>query len=71
LESSRLKDFLRQYGLPVLIVLMLIKADVFVMRIGTLGVVVGGVLAYTLGQTLQLRPTVRAPLESDVPSNTT
>jgi hypothetical protein len=53
----------------VLIVLMLIKVDVFVMRrIGTVGVVVGGVLAYTSGQTIQLRPTVRAPSESDVPS---
>jgi uncharacterized membrane protein len=61
-------DCLRQYGMPVLIVLMLIKVDVFVMRIGTVGVVVGGVLAYTPGQTIQLRPTVRAPSESDVPS---
>jgi uncharacterized membrane protein len=58
-------DFLRQFGLPVFIVLMLIKVDVisavrimgkgvFVMLIGTVGVVLGGVLAYTLGQKLQI-----------------
>ena len=56
-------DFLRQYGLPIFIVLMLIKVDVlgairimgkgvFVMLLGSVGVVVGGVAAYKLGQTL-------------------
>ncbi|MDH3588060.1 MAG: DUF819 family protein [Gammaproteobacteria bacterium] len=54
-------DFLRAYGLPLFIVLMLIKVDVvgavrimgkgvFVMLIGSIGVVLGGVLAYALGQ---------------------
>lgn len=56
-------DFLRQYGLPIFIVLMLIKVDVlgavrimgkgvFVMLLGSVGVVVGGVAAYKLGQIL-------------------
>jgi len=56
-------DFLKQYGLPIFIVLMLIKVDVvsavrimgkgvFVMLLGSFGVVFGGVLAYKLGQTL-------------------
>lgn len=56
-------DFLYQYGLPVFIVLMLIKVDVlgairimgkgvFVMLLGSVGVVVGGVIAYKLGQIL-------------------
>lgn len=56
-------DFLRAYGLPVFIVLMLIKVDVlgavrimgkgvFVMLLGSVGVVLGGVLAYWLGQTI-------------------
>ncbi|MBT8136202.1 MAG: DUF819 family protein [Gammaproteobacteria bacterium] len=56
-------DFLRTYGLPLFIVLMLIKVDVvgavrimgkgvFVMLIGSIGVVLGGVVAYTLGQLL-------------------
>lgn len=56
-------DFLRHYGLPIFICLMLIKVDVvgavrimgkgvFVMLIGTFGVVLGGVLAYALGQAL-------------------
>ena len=51
--------FLRTYGLPVFIALMLIKVDVlgairimgkgvFVMLIGSVGVVVGGVAAYTV-----------------------
>ncbi len=58
-------DFLYQYGLPVFIVLMLIKVDVlgairimgkgvFVMLLGSVGVVVGGVLAYKLGQVLSI-----------------
>lgn len=61
--SSEAYDFLRQYGLPIFIVLMLIKVDVvgairimgkgvFVMLLGSVGVVVGGVLAYWLGQSL-------------------
>jgi len=56
-------DFLRHYGLPIFIVLMLIKVDlkgalrimgkgVFVMILGSVGVVVGGVLAYLLGQSI-------------------
>jgi uncharacterized membrane protein len=56
-------DFLRHYGLPMFIVLMLIKVDVvsavrimgkgvFVMLLGSVGVVFGGVMAYKLGQTL-------------------
>jgi len=56
-------DFLRHYGLPMFIVLMLIKVDViaavqimgkgvFVMLLGSIGVVLGGVVAYKLGQTL-------------------
>jgi uncharacterized membrane protein len=54
-------DFLRHYGLPIFICLMLIKVDVmgamrvmgkgvFVMLIGSVGVVLGGFLAYALGQ---------------------
>jgi uncharacterized membrane protein len=61
--KSEAYDFLRHYGLPIFIVLMLIKVDVvsaarimgkgvFVMLLGSIGVVVGGVLAYQLGQTL-------------------
>lgn len=56
-------DFLRHYGLPIFICLMLIKVDVvgalrimgkgvFVMLIGTVGVVLGGFLAYALGQAI-------------------
>jgi len=58
-------DFLRQFGLPIFIVLMLIKVDVLsavrimgkgvlVMLLGSVGVVLGGVLAYWLGQNLNL-----------------
>lgn len=58
-------DFLRHYGLPIFIVLMLIKVDVvsavrimgkgvFVMLLGSVGVVFGGVIAYKLGQTLTI-----------------
>jgi len=61
--ESAAYDFLRQYGLPVFICLMLLKVDVFgavrimgkgvfVMLIGTAGVVIGGVSAYVLGQTI-------------------
>jgi uncharacterized membrane protein len=56
-------DFLRNYGLPIFICLMLIKVDVmgavrimgkgvFVMLLGSIGVVLGGFLAYALGQVL-------------------
>jgi uncharacterized membrane protein len=61
--ESAAYDFLRQYGLPIFICLMLLKVDVvgavsimgkgvFVMLIGTAGVVVGGVAAYALGQSI-------------------
>ncbi len=61
--KARAYDFLRHYGLPIFIVLMLIKVDVisavrimgkgvFVMLLGSIGVVFGGVMAYKLGQTL-------------------
>jgi len=61
--QSAAYDFLRTYGLPVFIVLMLIKVDiiaairimgkgVFVMLLGSMGVVLGGVAAYSLGQSL-------------------
>jgi uncharacterized membrane protein len=62
-HESAAYDFLRHYGLPIFIVLMLIKVDVvsavrimgkgvFVMLLGSIGVVFGGVMAYKLGQTL-------------------
>jgi uncharacterized membrane protein len=58
--SSAAYDGLRAYGLPLFIALMLIKVDVagavrimgkgvFVMLIGSVGVVVGAVVAYSLG----------------------
>jgi len=61
--ESAAYDFLRHYGLPMFIVLMLVKVDVvaavrimgkgvFVMMLGSIGVVFGGVMAYKLGQTL-------------------
>ena len=61
--SNAAYDFLYKYGLPIFIVLMLIKVDVlgavrimgkgvFVMLLGSIGVVFGGVMAYKLGQTL-------------------
>ncbi len=63
--KSEAYDFLRQYGLPVFIVLMLVKVDVlgairimgkgvFVMLLGSLGVVLGGIFAFWLGQSLSL-----------------
>ena len=68
-------DFLRKYGLPMFIVLMLIKVDVlgairimgkgvFVMLIGSVGVVIGGVLAYALGQSIQWAPYFPLPQDS-------
>jgi uncharacterized membrane protein len=68
-------DFLRKYGLPMFIVLMLIKVDVlgavrimgkgvFVMLIGSIGVVFGGVLAYTRGQSIQWAPYFPLPEDS-------
>ncbi len=61
--ESAAYDFLRHYGLPIFICLMLLKVDVvgavrimgkgvFVMLIGTAGVVIGGVSAYALGQSI-------------------
>ena len=71
-------DFLRHYGLPIFICLMLIKVDVlsairimgkgvFVMLIGSIGVVLGGVLAYALGQSLSTPESflVHFPLPED------
>ena len=59
--ESAAYDFLRHYGLPIFICLMLIKVDVlgaarimgkgiFVMLLGSVGVVLGGFLAFALGQ---------------------
>lgn len=73
--NSATYDFLYQYGLPVFIVLMLIKVDVlaavrimgkgvFVMLMGSVGVVVGGVLAYKLGQTLHIGNYLPLPQDS-------
>jgi uncharacterized membrane protein len=67
--SSDAYDFLRQYALPMFIVMMLIKVDVvaavrimgkgvFVMLLGSFGVVFGGVVAYKLGQTLSIDESV-------------
>ena len=61
--KSEAYDFLHHYGLPVFICLMLIKVDVlgavrimgkgvFVMLLGSIGVVLGGFLAYALGQAI-------------------
>ena len=72
--SSPTYDFLFKYGLPIFIVLMLIKVDVlgavrimgkgvFVMLLGSIGVVVGGAIAYKLGQTLHIGNSL--PLEQD------
>lgn len=60
-HHSEAYDFLRHYGLPVFICLMLIKVDVmgavrimgkgvFVMLLGSVGVVIGGFIAFALGQ---------------------
>lgn len=67
--SSGAYDFLRQYALPMFIVMMLIKVDVvaavrimgkgvFVMLLGSIGVVFGGVVAYKLGQILYIDESV-------------
>ncbi len=61
--ESAAYDFLRHYGLPVFICLMLLNVDVvsavrimgkgvFVMLLGSVGVVLGGVIAYSLGQSI-------------------
>jgi uncharacterized membrane protein len=61
--SNPAYNFLRDYGLPIFIVLMLLKVDflgalrimgkgVFVMLLGSVGVVVGGVVAFLIGQSL-------------------
>jgi uncharacterized membrane protein len=63
-HHSEAYDFLRHYGLPIFICLMLIKVDVmgavrimgkgvFVMLLGSVGVVLGGFLAFALGQWLE------------------
>ncbi|HET6563990.1 MAG TPA: DUF819 family protein, partial [Xanthomonadales bacterium] len=61
--SNSAYSFLRDFGLPIFIVLMLLKVDifgavrimgkgVFVMLLGSVGVVVGGVAAFALGQAI-------------------
>jgi uncharacterized membrane protein len=61
--ASAAYDFLRHYGLPIFICLMLIKVDVLgaarimgkgvlVMLLGSVGVVLGGFLAFALGQSI-------------------
>jgi len=73
--ESAAYDFLRHYALPMFIVLMLIKVDVvgavrimgkgvFVMLIGSIGVVFGGVLAYALGQSIEWAPYFPLPEDS-------
>lgn len=73
--KSEAYDFLRYYGLPIFIVLMLIKVDVvgatrimgkgvFVMLLGSIGVVVGGVAAFALGQALELGDYLPLPADS-------
>ena len=73
--KSEAYNFLRLYGLPIFIVLMLIKVDVFgavrvmgkgvfVMLLGSVGVVVGGVAAFWVGQQLSF-DTLGFPLPED------
>jgi uncharacterized membrane protein len=61
--SNPAYTFLRDYGLPIFIVLMLLKVDfvgavrimgkgVFVMLLGSVGVVVGGIAAFLIGQAI-------------------
>jgi uncharacterized membrane protein len=77
-HHSAAYDFLRQYGLPIFICLMLIKIDVmgavrimgkgvFVMLLGSVGVVLGGFLAFVLGQAITTPETwlVHFPLPAD------
>lgn len=65
--SNEAYSFLRAYGLPVFITLMLLKVDVlgairimgkgvFVMLIGSAGVVVGGVITFVLAKNLTTLP---------------
>lgn len=65
--QSEAYELLRHYGLPIFITLMLIKVDVlgairimgkgvYVMLIGSAGVVVGGAVAYSLSQITGLLP---------------
>ena len=71
-------DFLRHYGLPIFICLMLIKVDVvgavrimgkgvLVMLLGSVGVVLGGFLAFALGQAITTPPNwpLHFPLPAD------
>jgi uncharacterized membrane protein len=73
--ESAAYDFLRQYGLPVFIVLMLMKVDVlgairimgkgvFVMLLGSVGVVLGGIFTYWLGQQLTIGDSFPLPADS-------
>ncbi|MCU0989329.1 MAG: DUF819 family protein [Xanthomonadales bacterium] len=77
-HHSEAYDFLRHYGLPAFLCLMLIKVDVlgavrimgkgvFVMLLGSAGVVVGGFLAFALGQALSTPASwpVHFPLPED------
>jgi uncharacterized membrane protein len=61
--SNPAYTFLRDYGLPIFIVLMLLKVDflgavrimgkgVFVMLLGSVGVVAGGIAAFVIGQAI-------------------
>jgi uncharacterized membrane protein len=74
-HESAAYDFLFAYGLPIFIVLMLIKVDVisavrimgkgvFVMLLGSIGVVFGGIIAYRLGQTLTIGEYLPLALDS-------
>lgn len=76
--ESAAYDALRHYGLPIFICLMLIKVDVlgavrimgkgvFVMLLGSAGVVLGGFLAYALGQALSTPSTM--PLHFPLPAD--
>jgi uncharacterized membrane protein len=75
---SEAYDFLHHYALPIFICLMLIKVDVlgavrimgkgvFVMLLGSIGVVLGGFLAYALGQAITTPETfvLQFPLPED------
>jgi uncharacterized membrane protein len=75
---SEAYDFLHHYALPIFICLMLIKVDVlgavrimgkgvFVMLLGSIGVVLGGFLSYALGQAITTPETfvLQFPLPED------